>query len=43
MSQQPTNKYEQRLRDEKIKYLLPHLQEDSKVLDICGLFTFLFT
>jgi hypothetical protein len=36
MSQQPTNKYEQRLRDEKIKYLLPHLQEDSKVLDIGG-------
>lgn len=36
MSQQPTNKYEQRLRNEKIKYLLPHLQEDMKILDIGG-------
>ena len=36
MSQQPDNKHEQRLRNEKIKYLLPYLKEDTKVLDIGG-------
>ena len=36
MSQQPDNEYEQFLRNEKIKYLLPHLQENMKILDIGG-------
>ena len=36
MSQQPDNKYEQNLRNEKIKYLLPYLSSDMKILDIGG-------
>lgn len=36
MSQQPANKYEQNLREEKIKYLLPYLSVDMKILDIGG-------
>lgn len=36
MSQQPSNQYEQFLRDEKIKYLLPHINEDMKILDVGG-------
>lgn len=36
MSQQPDNKYEQNLRNEKMKYLIPHLEDDMKILDIGG-------
>ena len=36
MSQQPSNQYEQFLRNEKIKYLLPHINQDMKILDIGG-------
>jgi len=36
VSQQPSNQYEQFLRNEKIKYLLPHINQDMKMLDIGG-------
>lgn len=36
MSQQPDNKYEQNLRNEKMKYLLPHITSNTKILDIGG-------
>jgi hypothetical protein len=36
VNQQPTNQYEQFLRNEKIKYLLPHISDDMKILDIGG-------
>lgn len=36
MNQQPTNQYEQFLRNEKVKYLLPYINEDMKILDIGG-------
>ena len=36
MSQQPNNKYEQNLRNEKMKYLLPYLTPGIKILDIGG-------
>jgi hypothetical protein len=36
VSQQPNSQYEQFLRNEKMKYLLPHLNKDMKILDIGG-------